>query len=71
MINNLLSDWFRAAETSWDAGYKLHSATQEIPRHFMGQESSLPCSQKLSIGPYSKTDEFNTFSPTVFPKDPF
>jgi hypothetical protein len=42
-----------------------HSASQEMPRLFMGPEGSLPCSQELTISPYPEPVE-SSYLPTLF-----
>jgi hypothetical protein len=49
---------------SWEAASR--SATLEFPKHFMQHESSLPCSQEPSTGPYPKADESSLHHPIKF-----
>jgi hypothetical protein len=37
----------------------------------MGPEGSLPCSQEPATGPYPESDETNSHTQTLFPKNLF
>jgi hypothetical protein len=43
-------------EESTSSETASHSASQEIPTHFMDLEGSLPCSQEPATGPYPEPD---------------